>query len=900
MASLPVWAVSLIITAAATGVQLGVGYLLRPKQDNTPLDRGKNDDVRVTGSEYGAFIYRYWGKVRLGGTIIWTSGITHEVTDIPAEGGKKGGGQPSERLHQYYSSFGWLIARSVTDNFYRVWADENVLAGQYAAVGTTFQAETSNKMTYKGTVNVDYVKDTVNGFLEVKAYSAVTPRGFTLDTSGVQFGPRLGGDPEQVPTPRTKITFFTTTPGTQQVELKGNVSGGGSATQTATFNELAPSGTYAQSTYTFDGNIASFEVTVQDAGASNNYCRYDYFVVEKVWEFDNATGAKYTGSITGIADPNAFYQGDALDLSGYYNYQPPTSGTGVRTLATLASAAGSSRQYRGLPTQPQDSALIDYLDVRYGPGLGGDYAPAHRGMTMMVFENFELTRGRVPNFTIELENSTNTVNQILTDLAADVGLVSGDLVLTATNGLSVFGYAETKKESRKNHWEYLGKYWGFRFAEIDGKITTIKDSFTSVATLNGDSLRAHRYGEDMTPFDAEISIASDIEVPRQVRFSFVNPYLDYSNDVAAASLFSGLASSDVLDVAFPIVAEPEQARKQAEQMLLKIHSEIRTVSFSGMPEMMRYAVGDVVTVTLNGLQCLVRIEKKTADLPIGIVKIEGTILEQYEAGDIASAVTASELSAVSSAQLGYVVAPRNAIAIPFNSRPVRSGDEQRSGAYVAISPRGYGASETVSLYQEMGPDNYVLRTVQTAPTICGISATQLASWAFTTEDTSGSVDVWFYNDETFESVASYQTLLDYPELNLLRVGDEWVQFRTATKQTLEDPSPYRSKWRFRNFHRACFGTKSNSARPAGSNVVFLSNALQFIDLADSDKEKTVTFKAVAGGQRVEDVKEWSFTFSPVSAYTVTNKTTDRTLDANVTSINELADVVSTMIDDLNL
>jgi hypothetical protein len=35
-----------------------------------------------------------------------------------------------------------------------------------------------------------------------------------------------------------------------------------------------------------------------------------------------------------------------------------------------------------------------------------------------------------------------------------------------------------------------------------------------------------------------------------------------------------------------------------------------------------------------------------------------------------------------------------------------------------------------------------------------------------------------------------------------------------------------------------------------------------------------------------------------SAYTVTNGTTDRVLDANAASLNELADVVATLIADL--
>jgi hypothetical protein len=41
-------------------------------------------------------------------------------------------------------------------------------------------------------------------------------------------------------------------------------------------------------------------------------------------------------------------------------------------------------------------------------------------------------------------------------------------------------------------------------------------------------------------------------------------------------------------------------------------------------------------------------------------------------------------------------------------------------------------------------------------------------------------------------------------------------------------------------------------------------------------------------------------FTPSSAYTVTNATTDRTFDANATTIHELADVVATIIEDTKI
>ncbi len=91
-----------------------------------------------------------------------------------------------------------------------------------------------------------------------------------------------------------------------------------------------------------------------------------------------------------------------------------------------------------------------------------------------------------------------------------------------------------------------------------------------------------------------------------------------------------------------------------------------------------------------------------------------------------------------------------------------------------------------------------------------------------------------------------------------------------------------------------------SGHGASEDSVVWTNNLKFYDLYEEDIGQTVNLKTTTGGQDIADVKTISFTFNPVSKYTITNDTTDRTMDANCTTINELSDVVSTIIDDLKL
>lgn len=901
--------VSLLIAAASTAANVGIMYLTRPKGDQSPIDIGKMDDVRVTGSEYGAFIPRYWGTARMGGNIIWSTGIDHRIVELPSEGGKGAPQAPATRYHSYRSSMGWLIARSETDTFLRLWADEDPYIGRSGENSQTIDGPDVPNDDIRGTTPDDWVKSsTAPTYLRISAYTLTEERGLTLDVTAVDLPPLpTGGDAFEASTPRTKITVRWKP---QSGKIAGQSITATDGVDTYTTSTIVPQTTeWLIQTFDFAGDIETVDFIMADTSSlTRGYLDYDYFLVEKYWAGETTggggggggTGERQGMGISGIADPDSTYDPDALDLSGYYNYLPSFDANG--TLSVTNTTIGDSfRFYSGTMTQLQDSALIDYLDLRYN-GQGSTYAPAHRGMTWMAFKNFGLRRGRVPNFTAEVQNSRNQVNTILTDFAEDVGLVAGDLALTATSALEVTGYIESTKASRKTHWENLSRYWGFRFGEIDGKITTIPDTFTSVATISADSLRAHKEGEQTPVYDAEIIVTPSNELPREVRFSTLNPNLDYFNDTAAAAIFADNLSTDVIDMNFPIVAEPEEARKRAETMLLKIQSENRIIKFSGMPELMKYAIGDVITVPINGENLLVRIEKKTADLPLGIVTIDGTVLERYEAGDIDSAVVASQVSSVFSADFGYVEAPRNGLAIPIISLPIRAADRGRLGMYIAVTPRGRGVSENVALYQEVADETYILKDLYDIPSKCGVAEDILGNYtgSLTAEDTTNTIDILFYNNESLESVTAAD-LARNPELNLLRVGDEWIQFRTATIQTLDDNSPYRSKWRVSNLLRGRFGTSGAiSGHVADENVVLNTPTLKFYDLSDADVGKTVTFKAVSGGQDIEQAKAVSVTFNPISAYTVTHGTPDRAFDANNTTIHEIADVVATIIDDLKL
>lgn len=878
---MPAWAITLGISAGGMALQ----YLLAPRQKQVPVDKGKFDDIRIQGSDYGAFIPRAWGKARFAGNLVFSSGIDHTIVNTPSDGGKGGPSSPSERTHIYKSDLGVLLCRKTVNNFIRIWGDADILAengtGLYSG---TFEAEDA---TLTGGAS-SYIDATASGG---EAVENLGNGGIaTFATSTVPNPPLPRHDPDEVTILKTRLSFFyksasdlTVTIDTEDISPEDHVF---------------PSSASDWTTYTTIVVGGANTVTYQYAAAA---CPdLDKIFIEKFWEVTTVE-PRSVYQITGAVNPDIAYPTNVNDPSEYYNYDPELakSGTGIYTLAT-AIPGEVIRYYTGTETQTADSIIQSWLDGRYGVGEGTLRASAMRGLSYVIFEAFALKNGRVPNFTVELDANNEDVNDILPDLFADVNLDSGDYDFTATAGLTQVGFLESAPASRKQLCELLARYHFFRFAEIDGEIKTIVDTGASSVTFSADKLRAHDYGEEMPAYDAEVMLKEDHLLPREVRVSVMNPDAEYHNETATAQLFSDIVGTESKEYTFPIIDTIDNARTVAEKLLLKEYYENTAYEFWAMPEYAQYSIGDVITVPINGVNYVMRIEKKRTTLPTGKVQFQ-CVSTGYIYSGVVFQDDATALAPKAELQYANKMFPRNSVVWAFHSQPVTEKDKGKLGVYLAISGRGRGAGENCTLYREMAADNYVAQAIIDSPTPLGICDGTLATWATpASEDTTNSLDIWFFNDVELETVTA-PDIARNPLVNLMRIGNEWVQFRTVAAQTLEDNSPYRSKWRISNLMRGLFDTTAEiGTHGADEYAALATQSMRFYELEPADLGEDVRLKAVTAGQNIEVAPITAITFNPVSLYTVTNATFDRTFDANATSVNELADVVATMIDDLNL
>lgn len=124
---------TLILTAVGTAIggPLGgaIGAFVGRQADNAILGSRtvqgpRLKELSVTTSSYGQPIARNFGRMRVAGSIIWSTDLLETTSK---EGGGKG--QPSTRTYSYSASFAVALSSTPLDRIGRIWADGNLLRG---------------------------------------------------------------------------------------------------------------------------------------------------------------------------------------------------------------------------------------------------------------------------------------------------------------------------------------------------------------------------------------------------------------------------------------------------------------------------------------------------------------------------------------------------------------------------------------------------------------------------------------------------------------------------------------------------------------------------------------------------------------------------------------------------
>jgi len=89
------------------------------------IEIGKVERFRLTGASEGMAVARSWGRVRVGGQVIWATRFLEAVSET---GGGKGGAAPKSTQYSYSVSLAIALCEGHIRRIGRIWADGNEIA----------------------------------------------------------------------------------------------------------------------------------------------------------------------------------------------------------------------------------------------------------------------------------------------------------------------------------------------------------------------------------------------------------------------------------------------------------------------------------------------------------------------------------------------------------------------------------------------------------------------------------------------------------------------------------------------------------------------------------------------------------------------------------------------------
>lgn len=517
--------VSVAISAAITAGQVGLEYLIAKKQKVPNVDRGKQDDIRISTSGYGEFIPKGWGQFRVAP--IWVDGtpIVHTVVTTPGQSGGKSPKPPTAGTedHVYTKTVvgvfhDGLVYKGVT----RIWFDTDLVYNNSQALLSTlfYDAEYG---TLAGGASVATQAECSNG-------RKVTGLGSGGTCTLAVTSPTTGSYELAVHyTSTSELTFKISVNGAATVDLVCPSSGAATIVAIQTLTVSLTSG----------ANTIAFS----NAGAA---CP-DLDMISLAPALTSTTALADTRSFTGITNVDQIAPTDGLVPWPMYSERPiltnsagdsgGVTNTGYQS-ATLSKYGNPSiRIYPGSRNQPVDSAVTT---------LRGADAPAYQGYGVIVIEGLQLQNGRLPNVTMEVNQGIREVATIVQEIY-DLCPPTPTLDVTALNGL-VLG---------DNTGYSAGTYGAITWANLVNATQTAGGAITKTAGGDGWVARADN-GASIASGDASIRFTVSAGV-------FM---VGFSTTATPGSTLPNPYDQVIFGVVFNVNSAPDQEAKNAIQMSL--------------------------------------------------------------------------------------------------------------------------------------------------------------------------------------------------------------------------------------------------------------------------------------------------------------------------------------------
>lgn len=402
----------------------------------------------------------------------------------------------------------------------------------------------------------------------------------------------------------------------------------------------------------------------------------------------------------------------------------------------------------------------------------GDLAPAYLGRAYVVFEGFPWSRfGHTPNFTFEVvRGAAVTLDDICSELLERMGIVSGEIDMTALSGVSVAGWMIPSRMELVAALSGLLQACNADLVEVDGKIKGVLKNVAASFALTDQWLGCSTDG-DPPSTKVETVRTQELELPKAVDVTYLSQAHDHQQFTQRA-LRRVVESQGEITVDIPLVMTEDAARRYGETIL---HERwIKRMGYSTSWPLLHLSIapGDVGTIPVGGQTVTVRVEDQTmgvfGHILARLTAHDNSVYTQYVTG----ATPPDGVEVSQSNDFTIWVRDLNAFSDPDADYPMLYGAASRKqsgwpGFIVESEIPMYAFATGIATRYPFDCDRKA---------VLGWADTVLASGTPGLWDRTNTVDVTLVQG-SLTSATEAEVL---EGANMCAIGDEILQFATAT------------------------------------------------------------------------------------------------------------------------
>lgn len=449
-----------------------------------------------------------------------------------------------------------------------------------------------------------------------------------------------------------------------------------------------------------------------------------------------------------------------------------------------------------------------------------------------------ISEGTLYTFSLRLSNTGTTLDAVVEDICTNAGIAQADLDVTDLAADTVNGFMISSQTPARGALEQLSAAYFFDVRESDGVLEFVKRGDYPTVTLDDDDLGCYE-GDDVQEL-AETTRTQEEELPKALTINYANKGADYQVG-AQHSLRQSVLNGTEATIQLPMVFTDTEAKKIVDTMMYAAWQNRHQFDLKTWQSFQKLEPADVISARGETLRIVNRAEGVNGIIELTAVRE----LPSIYTGQVGSAAPSGYTS--QSVAIGGPTEFRM-----LDTPPLRDADYANYGMYWAAA--GY-ADDWPGAALMRSPDDVATwgyEYSQDTAAVIGQAGTALGN--FTGGNVFDETNVLRVEvNTTLESKTETQVLAG---ANLALVGDELIQFRTATLVST-------GVYDLTGLLRGRIGTEWAMDSHADNEdfTVLTSTTTRFIDVPTGDLNTVKDWGAITFGDTLEDIVTDKITYT---------------------------------------